>query len=101
MRRVLKIATAAIVLYVLISGAFFVVMLQPPGTTAHTMKHVPWAAFRVFPLRSIWMTTRSGTLREGVMAPDFLLETTNHKSHVQLSSGRGEKPLVLVFGSYT
>lgn len=71
MRRVLKVATAAIVLYVLKWG--FVVMLQPPGTTAHTMKHVPWAAFRVFPLRSIWMTTRSGTLREGEMAPDFLL----------------------------
>jgi peroxiredoxin len=35
------------------------------------------------------------------MAPDFALQTTDHSNTVQLSSFRGQKPVVLVFGSYT
>jgi len=37
----------------------------------------------------------------GDMAPDFALESPDHKSSFRLSSLRGEKPVVLVFGSYT
>jgi thiol-disulfide isomerase/thioredoxin len=101
MTTVLRIAVAAVILYMLISAAFFVVMLQSPGTFAKTMMHVPWVAFGVFPLRSMWMKARSGTVQQGEMAPDFSLESTDHRSHFQLSSLRGQKPAVLVFGSYT
>jgi hypothetical protein len=101
MKTVLKTIAAGVVLYALITGAFFLVMLQSPEKIAKTMMHVPWAAFRVFPLRTVWMNARRGPVRQGEMAPDFSLETTDHKSHFQLSSLRGQKPVVLVFGSYT
>jgi len=97
----LKVVAAGIALYVLISGAFFLVMSQQPEAIAKTMMHVPWAAFRVFPLRRIWMKTRSGSIQPGQLALDFSLESPDHRSHFQLSSLRGQKPVVLVFGSYT
>jgi peroxiredoxin len=49
----------------------------------------------------MWLSAREGKLRVGDEAPDFSLETYDKKSIVQLSSFRGKKPVVLVFGSYT
>jgi peroxiredoxin len=40
-------------------------------------------------------------VQAGSMAPDFTLPTLDHTATVQLSSFRGSKPVVLVFGSYT
>ncbi len=37
----------------------------------------------------------------GAEAPDFTLQTRDGKKTVTLSSFRGKKPVVLVFGSYT
>lgn len=101
MRKLLKIAGAVAALYAALCGAFFTVMLQSPDVFARTMKHVPWAAFLVLPLKPLWMTARSGHVRVGDVAPDFALESTDHKNRFQLSSLRGQKPAVLVFGSYT
>jgi peroxiredoxin len=47
------------------------------------------------------MRARAGTLQAGDAAPDFRLPTLDHKEFVQLSSFRGSRPVVLVFGSYT
>ncbi len=41
------------------------------------------------------------TLRVGDPAPDFTLPDPTGKSTVTLSSFRGKKPVVLIFGSYT
>src|SRR5688500_17785707 len=41
------------------------------------------------------------TLRVGDVAPDFTLPDQKRKTEVTLSSYRGKKPVVLVFGSYT
>ena len=41
------------------------------------------------------------TLQEGDMAPDFTLKSPDGKREVTLSDYRGEKPVALVFGSYT
>jgi thiol-disulfide isomerase/thioredoxin len=41
------------------------------------------------------------TLQAGDAAPDFTLPDQNAKSEVRLSSFRGKKPVVLIFGSYT
>lgn len=101
MKRLLKILGAVVVLYAVICGALFTAMLQCPDTFTRTMKHVPWAAFMVLPFKPLWMTARSGHIRLGNLAPDFSLESADHKSHFQLSSMRGQKPVVLVFGSYT
>ena len=41
------------------------------------------------------------SLSEGQPAPDFTLPTLDTKAQVTLSSHRGQRPVVLVFGSYT
>jgi hypothetical protein len=40
-------------------------------------------------------------LKIGAPAPDFKLRTADGKREVQLSSFKGKRPVVLVFGSYT
>lgn len=40
-------------------------------------------------------------LKQGDVAPDFELKSVDGKRQVQLSSFRGERPVALIFGSYT
>ena len=101
MKKLLKILAGLLVLYVLVSGALFAAMLQTPDDFARTMKHVPWPALAVLPFRPLWNVARGGHAPVGSEAPDFVLESPDHKNHFQLSSLRGQKPVVLVFGSYT
>jgi peroxiredoxin len=49
----------------------------------------------------MWNRARAGVLEPGDMAPDFRLKTRDGTSEVQLSSFRGSRPVVLIFGSYT
>ncbi|NOX56625.1 MAG: redoxin domain-containing protein [Planctomycetes bacterium] len=41
------------------------------------------------------------TLKVGEKAPDFELKTVDGKKTVRLSSFRGKRPVLLIFGSYT
>lgn len=41
------------------------------------------------------------TLRVGDAAPDFKLKTRDGSREVTLSSFKGKRPVVLIFGSYT
>jgi hypothetical protein len=100
-KRTLQVLIAAVLVYVLICAAFLGLMMQTPDTFGAVIRHVPWPAFMVLPFKPMWMFARRGTVRVGEVAPDFALETTDHKSRVQLSSLRGQMPVVLVFGSYT
>jgi hypothetical protein len=97
----LAVAGIGAVLFAVICAALYAIMLQSPDVFARTMKHVPWPAFVVLPFKSLWMIARSGQVSVGEVAPDFLLESADHKNQFQLSSLRGQKPVVLVFGSYT
>jgi hypothetical protein len=99
--KILAVAAISATMYAVICGALFALMLQSPDSFARTMRHVPWPAFAVLPFKSLWMMARSGRVGVGNVAPDFSLESPDHKSHFQLSSLRGQKPVVLVFGSYT
>jgi hypothetical protein len=99
--KLLKIAGALVALYAVVTAALFAIMLQSPDKFAGTMRYVPWPAFVVLPFKPLWNVARKGHLAVGDMAPDFSLETPDHKSTFQLSSMRGQKPVVLVFGSYT
>ena len=101
LRRFLKGLLVFVVIYAVLTASFFALMLQGPDRFARVMRYVPWQAFIVFPFVPLWKVARNGTTRVGEMAPDFALETTNHTGTVQLSSFRGQKPVVLVFGSYT
>ena len=100
-RRTLKVVGAVIALYAVITATLFCVMLQSPDAFAQTMKHVPWPAFVVLPFKPLWNVARRGRLSIGDPAPDFSLESPDHKSRFQLSSVQGKQPAVLVFGSYT
>jgi hypothetical protein len=44
---------------------------------------------------------RVDTVRVGDMAPDFKLKTLDGKRTVRLHQFRGQRPVVLIFGSYT
>lgn len=101
LKKVATIVVALLATYVLLTAVLFAVMLQSPDRFAATMKHVPWPAFVALPFKPLWNIARKGHVNVGDMAPDFSLESPDHKSSLQLSSLRGEKPVVLVFGSYT
>jgi hypothetical protein len=98
----LRVLAVAIAIYVTAAGGILWAMLQPPERFGQIMMHLPqpvvWAAF---PAPRMWTWARSGHLQEGGEAPDFTLSTYDHSSRVTLSSHRGERPVVLVFGSYT
>ena len=96
-----KVALAFVGVYVALTALLFGVMLQSPDRFAATMKHVPWPVFAALPFKPLWQVARAGQVSVGDMAPDFSLESPDHKSSFRLSSLRGEKPVVLVFGSYT
>jgi peroxiredoxin len=76
-------------------------MCQRPAVFSRVMSKTPGLVFMIFPFKTMWLSARAGSLGVGDQAPDFLLETHDKQSSVQLSSFRGKKPVVLVFGSYT
>jgi hypothetical protein len=100
-RRLLKIAGVLVVIYVLLLAGLFAAMCQPPDVFGRIMSKTPDVAFFLFPFKPLWLIARKGRLKVGDIAPDFSLHTVDKKSLVQLSSLRGQKPVVLVFGSYT
>jgi hypothetical protein len=101
MRLFKKIAIGFVVVYLVLCLVFLGIMYQPPNTFGRIMAHVPWPFFVALPFQPLWYIARAGHVAVGDMAPDFSLPTYDHKSQVELSSFRGQKPVVLVFGSYT
>jgi hypothetical protein len=101
MRKILKIAGVVAALYVLACGVLLAAMYQPPDKFSALMAKMPRPFMYALPFPPLWSIARGGQLHVGDAAPDFSLETVDHKSSVALSSFRGEKPVVLVFGSYT
>ena len=88
--------------YVIFFSAVLLAMLRPPEQFGLIMRRLPaplvWGAL---PGPRMWLWARSGNLDEGNLAPDFTLSTHDHRNRVTLSSHRGQRPVVLVFGSYT
>src|SRR5271155_3922324 len=101
MKKMVTLLAVLVGRYAGVTGALFFIMHQSPDRFARTMKHVPWPAFVVLPFKPLWNIARKGTIAVGDVAPDFSLESPDHKSQFQLSSARGQEPVVLVFGSYT
>ena len=102
MKWLLRGIAALLAIYLLAFGAVVIAMSRPPEQFGQFMKHVPMAlVWCVLPGQRIWMWARGGSLRAGDVAPDFALDTYNHSDRVTLSSHRGKRPVVLVFGSYT
>src|SRR5271156_2958065 len=101
MKRCLKFGAAALALWFVLSLSLFAVMCQPPIVFDHVMAKMPPLAFFVLPFETLWLQARHGSVRVGDIAPDFSLVTADRSSQVQLSSLRGQKPVVLIFGSHT
>lgn len=90
----------AALVYVLMLVALFAIMRQP-ALFGRVMSKVPRPLFMVIPFKQMWFLARAGHLQVGDPAPEFSLPTADRKARVRLSSLRGHKPVVLIFGSYT
>jgi len=100
-RLLIKCLFAALSLYLLTLAGLLGAMLLPPTRFARVISKVPEPLFAVLPLEHLWLLARRGHLQVGAVAPDFDLPTLDKTSRVKLSSFRGQRPVVLVFGSYT
>jgi hypothetical protein len=90
-------------LWVLACVSLYGVMRQPPERFARVMARIPGPVpFLILPFETLWMRARAGTLQVGSPAPDFALTKLDKTAQVQLSSLTTQnRPVVLVFGSYT
>ena len=76
-------------------------MHRSPEEFGRFMTKMPTAIFLIAPFETMWTRARAGHLNVGDTAPDFALTTLDKTSQVNLASLRNNKPVVLVFGSYT
>lgn len=102
MRWLLRVMLLAVAIYAAMSGFVAYAVTRPPEQFGRIMKHVPPALFfGLLPGKPMFIWAREGRLAQGDRAPDFTLPTHDRASTVTLSSFRGQRPVVLVFGSYT
>ena len=91
-----------VALYIAFFGVVLAAMLQPPVRFGMFMRHMPAAlVWGALPAPRMWLWARKGQLSTGDQAPDFTLPLHKQAGTVTLSSFRGQRPVVLVFGSYT
>ena len=100
MRRFRKFAVAFAIVYVAILAGLVTVMRRPM-VFGEVMRHVPGPLMMVVPFKPLWFLARAGRLKVGDPAPGFDLPTADRQSSISLASFRGQKPVVLIFGSYT
>ena len=104
-RRILKAVAATVACAALLWGAasavLYASMRQTPERFGQIMSHVPGVAMAVLPFEPLWMVARRGHLQVGDAAPDFALPVLHGERVVTLSNEYRQKPVVLVFGSYT
>ncbi len=107
-RRVLKVLAGGVGVGALIwsvaSAGLYLAMRQPPETFGAVMARVPPIAMMVMPFKPLWMSARAGSLQIGDRAPDFTLPelpVLNEGRLVTLSAEYAQRPVVLIFGSYT
>jgi len=100
LRKYRKFIAAFAVVYLALSAGLLLVM-RNPVTFSKVMRQVPDPMMMVFPFKPLWYVARAGKLKVGDLAPGFNLVTADKQSSVSLASFRRQRPVVLVFGSYT
>jgi hypothetical protein len=96
-----RILLTLVIAYAALVAGLAITMRQPPDKFGAVMAKVPGIAFAVLPFETLWINARAGHLQVGDEAPDFTLKTVDGAKQMQLSSFRGKRPVVLIFGSYT
>jgi hypothetical protein len=76
-------------------------MRQPPEVFGRVMAKMPIPAYFLFPFETMWTNARKGTLELGDTAPNFNVQMLEGNEPLALSALWANKPVVLVFGSYT
>jgi hypothetical protein len=97
------VAAAAVcaLLWLSAVAGLYAAMRQPPETFGAIMSRMPQVAMMVLPFKQLWMCARAGHLRIGDRAQDFSLRPLHGNERVTLSHQYRDKPVVLIFGSYT
>jgi hypothetical protein len=101
MKRLLSILAMLTLLYGVATAGLYYAMVQPPERFGAIMARVPMPAMIVLPFEPLWMRARGGTLHEGDAAPDFTLPMLDRSRNVSLAAEVRERPVALIFGSYT
>jgi hypothetical protein len=101
MRKILLAVLILLAMHLSLCAGFYWAMSQPPDVFGRIMARTPLPFMMVLPFETLWNSARAGRLKPGDPAPDFRLPTLDRKAAVQISSFRGSRPVVLVFGSYT
>lgn len=96
-----RAAVALAALYAVFFGAMYWLMTKPPEQFAPVMSALALPTFVLLPFEPMWSRARAGALQPGDAAPDFDLPLVDGVSRFRLSSQRGARPVVLLFGSYT
>ena len=97
----LAVVSGASFLYLLLLAGAYLAMRQPPERFGAIMSRVPMPVMMIVPFPKLWLSARAGHLSVGDPAPDFALPTTDHSRIVRISDEWRNRPVVLVFGSYT
>ncbi len=100
-KRLLVLLVALVFVYGVATASLYAAMRQTPDAFGAIMARVPMIAMMILPFRPLWMSARAGHLEVGSAAPDFNLPLIDRSRTVQLSAEYRQKPVVLVFGSYT
>jgi hypothetical protein len=101
-----KILAGLVAAYLLLAAVVWVVVSLPPTRFAAIMARLPTSEkpgilFMLVPIGPLMMLARAGHLKPGDLAPDFRLPVLHSQEMVQLASFRDQKPVALIFGSYT
>jgi hypothetical protein len=101
-KRLLAVLLCFALAYAGFAALIWWAMHQPPENFARVMSRLPGpVAFLIFPFETAWTRARAGQLQVGDLAPDFTLKKHDKSGAVQLSALTAQRPVVLVFGSYT
>ena len=101
-RWLLPIAAICFAAWLALLGYVDWAMRQTPEVFGSVMAHVPMPAFFVLPFETLWMHERAGHIHPGDQAPAFTVrELQGAEAPVDMAALWTERPVVLVFGSYT
>jgi hypothetical protein len=100
-RWIARVIGALAVVYIAFAGIMYWLMTKPPAQFAPAMSALAAPTFLLLPFEPMWFRARAGALQIGDAAPDFDLLSVEGAARFQLSSERGSRPVVLIFGSYT